>query len=197
MQESYQFLSSIDTKYLLSFTQLRQKTPTGWSLLKAYLQAKLAWNADYDVSELTDNFFNAMYGDAAQEMLTFFNSYRAHSTYNLSNGYTDLSSILGYSCKAQYWPLSIINQCLGYIDDALDDIEYLKEINLESYQMYYDNIVTERVSLYYMIIELYSSAFSSSEYNEIVNTFIDDVQRLNIDYVSESLTMDTFISTLQ
>jgi hypothetical protein len=197
MQEYYQFLSSIDTKYLFNYAQSRQETPTGWSSLKAYLQAKLAWNVNYDSDKLTDNFFNAMYGDAAQDMLAFFNSYRMNSANNLSKGYTDLSSIFGNSCNATYWPLDLINQWLEYIDEAIDDIEYLKYSNTEVYQMYYDNIVIERVSLYYMIIELYSISFSASDYNEIVNTFIEDVQRLNITYVNESITMATYISSLQ
>lgn len=195
MQDFYQFLSTINIKYLYNMGQFNQKTPTGWSLLKAYLQAKLAWDANYDINELTNDFFNAMYGDAAQNMLNFYSSYRMHSANMLNGEYNnDLSSIYGGSCKAQYWPLATINQWLAYIDDALSDIEYLRETDLESYQMYYDNIVTERVSLYYMIISLYP--FSTDEYDAIVDAFIEDVQRLNINYLNEMTTMATFINSI-
>ena len=56
---------------------------------------------------------------------------------------------------------SIFTSYVNYINKALEDIEYLKTTDISLYQIYYDRIALERISIYYMAIECAPNSFSN------------------------------------
>ena len=84
IQDLYRFAKQMDVSYIyVQGQQLNPTASTGFSLLSAYLQSKLGWDVEVDISALTDKFFAAMYGSEAENMQKYFGEWRTFSTYQL------------------------------------------------------------------------------------------------------------------
>ena len=63
---------------------------------------------------------------------------------------------------------------MKYIDKALSDIEYLKAGDPAQYELLYKHIVCERVTLSYLMLNLYESKLTT-EYKAFLNkALVDD-----------------------
>ena len=183
-QEFYQYAASKNTYWFFNEGNRGvTDAATGWLMLKNYICSKLEWNVNYDVNELIDNYFNHAYGAGGESMRKFFEEYRVHSKDLIDNYDFTRTNSLYHSCvKAKYWPKQLLDRWLGYVEDALDSIEYLKKVDMEKYLVYYDTITTERVSLHYMITTLYgkSSRYSKDFIAKITAEMNEDMSRLGI-----------------
>ncbi|MDD6995404.1 MAG: DUF4838 domain-containing protein [Candidatus Borkfalkiaceae bacterium] len=96
LQENYKLLLKYGVKGLYDQTESYMAVSSGFGRLKGYLQSKLLWNVNADAEALTDKFFNAVYGNAAETMKTVFNETRAYykhlyETADKFNGQTGLA----------------------------------------------------------------------------------------------------------
>ena len=73
------------TEYLISqFKKLgyeekdiiRAENTTGFTALKEYLSAQVAWDNDVNMSNITADFFRNYYRDAAEDMYAYYTEYR-------------------------------------------------------------------------------------------------------------------------
>jgi hypothetical protein len=132
---------------------------------------------------MIDEWFDNCYGDGGVYMKRFFNEYRAHSRDLIDNyDFTRTNSLYHGCLKAKYWPKQLLDRWEGYINQALESIEYLKQVDMAKYAMYYDTITTERISIYYMMVNLYGNTgrYSQSYIKEIKTLFNEDCQRLGV-----------------
>ncbi len=183
-QEFYQLIASYDCYWAFDEGQ-RSHTAgaTGWQVLKSYLVAKICWDVNADVNELTDRYFDKYFGPASASMRKWFDEYRVHSTDLIENhGWTRTNSIYHTACQAKYWPKQLLDRWYGYINDAIDDINYLKKVDPVKYQEYYDHIVMERISIYYMMYQLYGKGtrYSQEFINDILVQYDADCKRLGV-----------------
>ena len=97
----------------------------------------------------------------------------------------------------RYWPKNILDQWNGYVEKALSEIEFLKRVDQKMYQNYYDRITMERVSLYYMMVELHKNSYSDSFVQEMKRAFKEDCARLGITATTEytSSNIDTLLKS--
>ena len=170
---------------------------TGWHILKSYLISKLSWNVNLDIDELTQNFFKGYFGVSADTMMAFYKSYRVHAEYTVNNVYSAGVSVYMPMMDVRYWPKNILDQWNGYVEQALSEIEFLKKVDQKMYQNYYDRITMERVSLYYMMIELHKNSYSDSFVQEMKLAFKEDCARLGITATTEytSSNIDTLLKS--
>lgn len=165
-------------------SNLGQRTQSGgataWHILKSYLIAKLSWNVNLDVGKLTEQFFENYFGEASEEMMNFYQSYRVHARYTIENVYSAGLSVYMPLNDQRYWPKNMLDKWLGYVNDALDAIEHYKRVDEQLYQNYYDRITMERVSLYYLMVELYKDDYAEDFVLEMKLTFKEDCARLGI-----------------
>ena len=195
MQELYNFVRSTKAYMLYDQSQMDQKGgATGFHVLKAYLTAKLQWNTQADYVGLIDNFFANYYGGAAEPMHNYFNELRVHIAKLKAQGvYGGRESIYQDMSAASLWQLPVLKRWNGYVDEALDAIEAVKNNDPTAYETYRKHIVQERVFLNYMFIEKYSAKFSVEEVEEMKKEFISDVTSVGISNTGERRDINNLI----
>lgn len=162
-------------------------TATGWQVLKGYLSSKLGWYAGEDLTDaehaayiekLTDDFFANYFGEAAESMRAFYDSYRLaaataadvlysewdHSSYGVQSVYrnpiwNDREDNDCYGNK--YFEKETLDSWLSNINAAIASISALKTTDEERYNELYDRIILERISVYYMMAELYPTEYTN------------------------------------
>lgn len=183
-QEFYQYAASKNTYWLFDEGQRNQLGgATGWQVFKNYICSKLQWNVNADLDELTDRFFTHYYGAGGEAMRKFFDEYRIHSRDLIDNfDFTRLNSLYHTCLKPKYWPKQLLDRWVGYIDEALDAIEYLKKVDMVEYQRCYDTITSERISIYFMITSLYGDKgkYPQEYIEQITADMKADMERIGI-----------------
>lgn len=131
MADTNQFCKENNIKFLYWEGQWDQPASTGFSVLKEYMNAKLAWNTSYTSEELYSKFFPAYFGEASGTMRTFFNELVAYMNAHPSTG--TINEPIG---SAEIWDKATLEKWLGYINTAYSQVDensvYYKHIKLES-----------------------------------------------------------------
>ena len=60
---------------------------------------------------------------------------------------------------SEYWPISLLDRWLGYMEDAFKAIERYKYIDADLYETLYEHISIEKTCLQYRMIELHGSNY--------------------------------------
>ena len=181
--EAYNYVASF--KPAMFFAQGQEASGdsgTTWNNLKAYLNAKLAWDSTLDTQTLIDRWFNAMYREAAAEMKAYFYAMRLYnaslleskSLYKVRSNYTEVA-------KRQYWPLATLESWVKACDDAKLSVEKYKTKNPELYQSICNHIETEAVSPIYIILALHKNQISSTRKTELTNRILGDIATLGME----------------
>ncbi len=156
MQNIYKFAASMGVHYMYDQAQMNNGNGTDFYTLKMWLNSKLQWNVNQNVSELIKEFFEGYFEDAAPYVIKYYNELRSRFDY--------IEEELGIKFfvyieteKRAYWPLNTLNQWLGYLEEAKDSVKYIESENKEKYNALIGRIGLETLSLRYLKIQLYSS----------------------------------------
>jgi hypothetical protein len=144
---------------------------TGFDSLKAYLIAKLMWDSTADVNQLTNDYFNAVYGQAAEDML---------NVYNLMKQQLNSMSLDGniYKSPSAYsWDTNYLKAQLDRLVAAIGKLDKSDA----NYQKYYDAIVCESISIRYIYESKRGKTYSTS----VWGSFSSEAQRLGFIMKSE------------
>ncbi len=183
MQSYYRFAKSAGARWIFDQSQHDNAFATGFSNLKSYLASKLARNVESDVSALTDKFFDAYFGTASGNMRAFYNEF--NEAYKNASGLHKETSCQ-VKPEASYWSKDSL---IGWLDDcsaALNAIESLKTTDNAAYTKYHKHIVGERLSVLYLLIELYRGEMTDEVKNAYIETFKSDVLETGISFPRES-----------
>lgn len=175
MEEFYIFAASANTTHF--FDEGRSwdfNAATGWSELKGYLSAKLSWDVNSGIDNHIDKYFDNCYGKGSDEMRQWFNEYKAHSSWMIENLVGGDASVFDSYLLQKYWSREMLLRWLGYADSAMKEIEYLKDTDNYLYEAYKTNIELEKVSLYYLLVQLYRTQLST----ELVDFMKKDCARI-------------------
>lgn len=159
---------------------------TGWQFLRSYLVSELAWNVNLSVDELTDKFFDNFYADGSENMRKYYDEYRVQSKYATDAGIMSATGVYGKVIDRGYFPKNLVERWIGYCDQAIQDISYLKQVDMEEYVKIYNHIITERVSLYYMTVQLYEGEYPDEYINNIKNQCRKDCETVGISACAEA-----------
>lgn len=177
IQENYKLFKSFEVQYLFDQGQWDTGKSTGFSEFKVWLTAQLRWNVDYDVTELTDQYFTYVYGPAKEEMLKLFNQIKTHFAYLENN--KGLTGYIYYKiADPEYWPKHVIDQFIVSIDEALLKIEPLKGSNYENYLKYREGILVESVFPRFVSIMEYAGYYSETELQQMKRSLLKDFEQL-------------------
>ena len=144
---------------------------TGFDGLKGYLIAKLMWDSTLDVEQLTKDYFNAVYGAAASDMLTVYNEMKTELNRITNNGAT--SGIPSYTS----WSLDYLKAQLDRMVTAIGKLDKSDA----NYQKYYDAIVCESISVRYIYEKKRGKTYSTSAWG----SFDSETSRLGFTQKSE------------
>lgn len=169
----------------------------GFYLFKLYLGAKLAWNVDANVRELTDKYFTNYFGPASDTMREVFNQHRVYNAglknsndiNHLGNGSDGDSAWMDMN-QTKFWDFRLVKAWYEMCNEAIEKLEKIKNSNAVAYQHYYDHIAAERLSYIYTLVSVFETQFNSSELQRLKLTFRDDVIRLNVSHATHKAMGD-------
>ena len=193
MKETYRLAAENGAEFLLNEGGYDAGTVSGYAVYRAYLNAKLARNTNLDVKTLTDNFFHAYYGPAAEAMLDCLDTVNDWSAYQESRlGYQQARSCLADLQKPEFWPKAILQNMTAGYDKAFAAIAPLNSVNTELYKTYYDRILLEQVSPRFLTMLLYAGTYSSEDLRTERAALFSDMSGLGVLATAEGNVFDDF-----
>jgi hypothetical protein len=193
MQDAMIRLYEINAKIVWMQGAWNMRGLTGFDDVKTYLWSKLMWNRYADVNALIQNFFDNVYQEASKEMYDAFLQMRIgmelQKGKNLDKGIWQRPAT-----STDWWDKRMMEQMLDKFEVAKAKIAGYKVSNPTLYQAMMDNIVKETIFPRYVLIEAYASTYSNTELLEMKTTFRADVERLDINVVSEGGSMSDYLN---
>jgi hypothetical protein len=175
--------------------QYNQTSPTGFSVLKEYLNAKALWNVNYSTADIYDKFFKGYFGEASVPMRRFFDEMQSHLKYidevysmELPGGIYDNIKDSKYYSKVQ------LEKWLSYVDEAYEAIEPLKVTNPEKYNLYAKHIKQESLYPRCVLIDLFSGYYTSAQLEDMKASFMADAEELKVSRYSEPVTLNAYVA---
>ena len=209
MQAWYQAYNAAGSEYVYNLgTSGETAISTGFIGLKIYLESKLSWDADADVSALTDAYFKATYGSAWSQMKALYTQYHSDCVANANKyasgdpgkptveteaGYPFLSGVISagpYLLDKNFWTSAQISTWRGYIASALSAISSLEGSDPDLYDVLFKRITLERIWVNYMDYKIYNNtSVAETLYNDIVAAGITkEKEGTSIDGLKEELS---------
>ena len=162
MQENYKIAVRSGAAWLFDQQQKGAQNSTGFQILKYYLQSKLSWNVNLDMNQLIEDFCKNYFGAASDTMTKLLNEVRTRMAY-IENELNVPMYVYVLLENTSYWPKGLLQQWVGYIEQAYKDIEAVKNEDEELYKMLYDRIMLEGISYRWLLIDLYGESVFDAE----------------------------------
>ena len=198
------WLANRSNVHYFSQTQEPTKgTMTAWNNLKHYLDAKLAWDTSLNVETLVKNFFDAMYGQASEEMQDIFYSHRAYMNAVILEQYglTGTGDSRPTLEKPEYWSFLQLEQWIKDLDAAKESLSHLKAVDPKIYELNCKHIEAEAISNIYLTFICYKSDLTSTKKKEYKERLLYDIewiglQNMRIGHNSGSL-FETWVNNIE
>lgn len=184
-----------EQKYQYSFAQFHSRqrgADSGFYTLANYITCKLMWDTSLDTAELIDNYFNAMYADAADAMKEVFYECRLWfvETHE-QEGWGWSANQLQPTTQKKLISLGFVNTLFNKLDKAYAAIEKYEK-DEATYAKLKSHIDIEWLFPAKCAIGLYSSEYDVSE---IKVRFKALCNSLGIKKVGEQVGIETFTDT--
>ena len=190
MQENYQFLIKSGTSSLYDQTNGAQGVlDSGWESAQFYVQNKLMWDANLNMEELLDDFFDNYFDVASETMREIFNEERSWTSH-IYNDLDATGNIYESLLDAKYWTQPYLERALTQFDKAYEEIEVYREANPERFKQLYERITLETIQYRYLLISLYSTHYTDAELLDMKYTFKKDAERLGLRYYVENIAIE-------
>ena len=195
LPDLYEYLGEFKVKYMFNQGQIHSHSNfTGFDILKVALNYKLMWDADTDVEAFTDRFFKAWFGDAAQDMRTYYDSFISWSKkIKFEQAYSGNIYFEGYT--RQHYPFDELNEWLSNIENAYKSIEALKTTDSKQYKNLYERINAESIAVRYALISLHSTMYNPEKVLSMKQSFKTDANSLDFGRFSEGSAMSSLYTT--
>ena len=124
IQQNFKYAAENGGFFMYNLGQFNESVSSGFSRYKEYLSAKLMWNADENVDELTNNFFANYYGVAGDIIKGIFNEYPAMLAEKFKS-YKNIGNMSIYcpSLNANYFDKAKLKKWHGDVNSAYAAVE--------------------------------------------------------------------------
>ena len=174
LQETYQYVKEVlGANHCYDQYLSTGKGYPGFNAYRAYLQSNLLWNVYADQEELTRNFFNNYYREAADIMLTYLDELRVLYMDNWREAGLKGDCNTANLYVADLWPRGTLLDWLEDFEAAKKAVAHYQTTDPELYEKLTDRITMETLSVRYLIIRLYGNVVYSPQalYEEKVEFF--------------------------
>lgn len=192
IQGKYKFAQEHDTKYVFDQGTYNQSVGTDWFRLKEFIMAQLQWNVDQDMNQLINDFFENYFKDGAEPMMKYLESYRAWHAYIAVEENLMGQVVQPGALQRKYFPQGVINEWLGYIDEAYNSISHLERTDPGMYKILKDRITLESITPRYMMLELYDVFYSAEEITAMIESLKKDTLMLGMAQHNEFNTLNDY-----
>ena len=148
--------------------------------MKIYTESKLMYNNNQDYNVLAEDFIDHYYGPAAEHFKEYFYFIRSHYRKNSVSG-----SIWQTLSGSYLWSLETLQLMMSYFDNCLNDIEPLKETDLDRYTLLNDRLRRERLTPIYLLLKLYFTYLTQEQKEEYVEDMFKYTNKYDITETGE------------
>ncbi len=138
-----------------------------FNAFKIYTQSKAMYSADYDYNELAYNFIHQYYDLGGESMYEYYNYMISYYAY-LQQHEGLPGAVMTFIDTKNFWSIPTLTRIIDYIDQAIEDIEPLKESDPDRYQTVYNRLMREKCFPMYIIFQLYEDSMTQAEKVEYV-----------------------------
>ena len=194
----YKYLKA--NNYSLTFPQIKScqtGADTGFNVLAIYMYSKLAWNSELSVENIFDEYFNAMYAEAAEPMREMFEDLRLWFARCLTDNNWGWSANMNGSISGsmEFVKQGDLATMFRHLNDAYSKIEMYKK-DTAKYASLKSHIDMEWLFPAKVVISCDTGLFTEKEVSEIKTNFKTYVRTLGIMYIKEFTSIEPFINSL-
>lgn len=159
----YAFLANRSGKYIFAQQQHDQTgTSTAWHNLKFYLNAKLSWDSSLNEEELINNWFNAMYKEAAPVMKDLFYKERGWAKYVYEKyDMITYDTVYNKVAERKFWPYPVLKSWTKQCDEAMSLLSAYQTSDPDLYEDLFERVYAEWIFPAYAILSLYDNGSMS------------------------------------
>lgn len=190
MIETFRFCKNNNAVYMFSEGQWNQGNVTCFGKLKEYFNSRAMFNVNESTADITNDFFENYFKDAAEPMRRYYDELQVHLRY-LEDTFPEINgNIYNTLDMSNYWSFGTLRHWMGLIDDAYASVEKYKDTSPELYETLREHITIESIFPRFALCRLYGGMFSDSDLRAMREAFRDDCKNLSITMYSEVRSMD-------
>lgn len=194
----YKYLKA--NNYSLTFPQIKScqtGADTGFNVLAIYMYSKLAWNSELSVENIFDEYFNAMYAEAAEPMREMFDDLRLWFGRCLTDNNWAWSANMNGSISGsmEFVKQGDIVTMFRHLDDAYSKIEMYKK-DPAKYSSLKSHIDMEWLFPAKVCISTDTGLFTEKQLANIKTNFKTYVRTLGMQYIKEFTSIEPFLNSL-
>lgn len=194
----YKYLKA--NNYSLTFPQIKScqtGADTGFNVLAIYMYSKLAWNSELSVENIFDEYFNAMYAEAAEPMREMFDDLRLWFGRCLTDNNWAWSANMNGSISGsmEFVKQGDIVNMFRHLDDAYSKIEMYKK-DPAKYSSLKSHIDMEWLFPAKVSISTDTGLFTEKQLADIKTNFKTYVRTLGMQYIKEFTSIEPFLNSL-
>ena len=189
--ETLRFFRENNAEYVWTEGQTMQYNATGFNKLKEYINSVEEFDVNCNLKEITDDFFEKYFCEAAEPMRQFLSEFQMWSR-GIENDETNpiRGTIYEEIANVSYWPKKLLDHWLDLVDEAYEAISPLKYTNAEKYEVLAKHIKIESIFPRYALLTLYAGYYNEAELTAERKAFRDDCYELNIQYSAQNVSLD-------
>ena len=194
----YKYLKA--NNYSLTFPQIKScqtGADTGFNVLAMYMYSKLSWNSELSVENIFDEYFNAMYAEAAAPMREMFEELRLWFARCLKDNNWAWSANMNGSISGsmEFVKQGDLVAMFKHLDDAYSKIEMYKK-DPSRYAILKSHIDMEWLFPAKVSVSNNTGLFTESQLAEIKTNFKTYVRTLGMQYIKEFTSIEPFLNSL-
>ena len=185
--DAYKYLRAHGGTHWFSQKQRQQNnSSTAFHNLKRYLESELSWNCNQDYEELINNYFNAVYKEAAPIMKNLWWEERLYMQYLSKFDSTLNEGTYVILTNKKYWKYQTIKNWMDICDNALEAVAKYKTSDPQTYEKIKFLVESEWVSPAYTMLEYHASDLSNVELTALKSRFKEVIYRTEITQIRET-----------
>lgn len=194
----YKYLKA--NNYAFTFPQIKScqtGADTGFNLLAIYMYSKLAWNSELSVENIFNEYFEAMFEEAAEPMREMFDDLRLWFSRCLVDFNWGWSANMngGISGSLEFVKQGDLVTMFRHLNDAYAKIEMYKKDPVK-YALLKSHIDMEWLFPAKVAISTDTGLFTESQVAEIKLNFKSYVRTFGMIYIREFVSIEPFINSL-
>lgn len=184
LQERLTYAYEHKVELLFDQAEYNMETDTDWMQLKSYLLNRMMWDIRQDPYEIITEFITHYFKQASAPMQKLYDSWKQWMGYaHLEFGLTGV--ITENLVRTDVFPEPVLDEWLGYIDEAYVALEPLRHTDPEMYERLERRICVESISIRYLKMMLYRDSMSVEGWRDWYLRFKADAARVGVTNYNE------------
>lgn len=184
VQEHYELYKENGVNFMYSQGPVEVQIPC-FSEMRIFVESQLMWDLTKDYDALVDEFMEAYYKDAAPYMRKYYDYIRKIYAEYEAGGTGQIYASIGDAYTQE-----MVEKLDGYIEEALEAIEPLRNTENELFGKLYYRIKKEELSQMWLKLNKFSLYYSEEALNDITLEFYYLCERFEIEKYAEGKDID-------